>query len=322
MKKESIYTINERGDKVYNIGAEGAVMDYEYDYDTRHNFKYYDLEKYETNGLKEFFDIKKIITSKVALASDDYKDLDKVYLGNGEWGNCSEKQKGELWVEYDKRKDEEIGKGLDIWAKELAEKDKKFEPIGWDMHYSLSKQKHTLSINGIRHIEEEDSAEIIAKKLCQYGSAMDLVSLYTKKANKKNCYVTDREMECMQKILAAAIKVELNQKIEQYKSGRISKAKYDAYVLKYNIARTKLIPNIASKWAAQKQQREKLQKSLERQQEIMDKIEEKVTAFFDKIEDKIEERRERKEEKRRQKSEAKQQQRDEHVEKTTKDLDL
>ena len=302
------------------IGDENDVKYYEYESDAS-RFLFFKLEQYETNGLKELFDVKKIITFEDILFDEDYKKLHKVYLGNGEWADCSEKQQGELNYEYDKRKDEEVGKGLDIWAKEWAEKDKKFEPIGWEIHYSHDKHQYALSVNGIRQIEEEDTAEKIAKRICKYGSAMDLVSLYAKRANKNNCYVTDREMECMQKILTAAIKEELNKKMIDYKYDSISKAKFDAYVLKYNIARTKIIPNMAKKWAAQKQQRARIQKAVERHEAIMDKIESKVSALFDRIDDMIEKRRMEKAKKKEQKRKIEQQKRDEHIEKTAKDLE-
>lgn len=111
-------------------------------------------------------------------------------------------------------------------------------------------------------LENNDAMDRIVRGLTETkdpAHVLKLVGLYSEKANKKNCYVEDKDMQAMQKILSKALEVEVNNVIKQFQNREISQLKFDAYINKYNVAKEQLLPNMVKNWEAQKPQREKLQ---------------------------------------------------------------
>lgn len=158
------------------------------------------------------------------------------------------------WMRSDSYKDikERLENWPNITGEEVLGYDTNTNQVGYD-DYESDYYVYSL-VN--------DTLSYVARTINARFNVLSLIDKYCSKANANNCHITDEQMAMMQKILAKALELELNEAIEAFNAGKMSKIKFDIYVNKYKVAKEKL-SHMAKNWEAQKEQREQLQQKIE-----------------------------------------------------------
>lgn len=167
--------------------------------------------------------------------------------------------------------DEGPGKTIDDWAHEnptakIIERYHKCErstdiyKVWLDKYYVFAK---------------EDTDKLVSRIINEKYSVISLIDQYNAKVDKKNCHITNKEMEIMQKILSKALEVELNVAMKAFNEGKISKLHFSRYADKYKVATEKLLPNMVKNWMEQESRREEIAK---RVNEAKQKVQRKAEA--------------------------------------------